>query len=169
MMVLLPLSFTFWRGIIWIPEMRGKGVPKIDFFLDFFSCAWVLEWVQKLVPIFFIIFGINFGFLFLGSWIFRVSFGSHLGPLEAFLRSLCSQKPLKNQWVFKGFWKWRFLVLWSSWWLFWAHLGPLGPLWSQTGFQHKFQHLSTKFFNKLFKNRLKNVQVWALRKCFFFA
>merc|ERR1711976_314235 len=104
-----PLSFTFWRGIIWIPEMRGKGVSKIDFVLDFFSCAWVLEWVRKLVPIFFIIFGINFGFLFLGSWIFRVSFGSHLGPLEAFLRCLCSQKPLKNTWVFKvfgneGFW-----------------------------------------------------------------
>ena len=46
--------------------MRGKGVSKIDYVLDFFSCACVLEWVQKLVPIFFIIFGLNFGFLFFG-------------------------------------------------------------------------------------------------------
>ena len=46
--------------------MRGKGVPKIDSVLDFFSSAWVLERVQKLVPIFFIIFGLNFGFLFFG-------------------------------------------------------------------------------------------------------
>ena len=46
---------------------------------------------------------------FLGSWIFWVPFGSLLRPLEAFLRGLCSQKPLKNQWVFmvfenEGFW-----------------------------------------------------------------
>ena len=143
-----PLSFIFWRGIIWIPEMRGKGVSKIDLGLDFFSCAWVLEWVQKLVPIFFIIFGINFGFLFLGSWIFWVPFGSLLRPLEAFLRGLCSQKPLKNPVVFYGFWKWRFLVLWSSWWLFWAHLGPLGPLWSQNGLQTEFQHVSKKWYKK---------------------
>ena len=146
-----PLSFTFWRGIIWIPEMRGKGVPWTSFFLVYFCCAWVLERVQKLVPIFFIIFGLNFGFLFLGSSIFWVSFGSHLGPLEAFLRSLCSQKPLKNLGVFKGFWKWRFLTLWSSWWSSWVHLGPLGPLWSQTGFQHEFQHLSTKFLTNCVK------------------
>ena len=66
MMAFSPLSFTFWQGIIWIPEMRGKGVPEMSFFLDYFGCAWVLEWVQKLVPIFFIIFGLNFGFLFFG-------------------------------------------------------------------------------------------------------
>ena len=109
MIVFSPLSFTFWRGIIWIPEMRGKGVPKSDFFLEFYCCAWVLEWVQKLVPIFFNFFVSILDSYFLGSWIFWVSFGSHLGPLEAFLRSLCSQKPLKTNWFFKvfeneGFW-----------------------------------------------------------------
>ena len=126
MMVFLPLSFTFWRGIIWIPEMRGKGVPKMSFFLVYFGCAWVLEWVQKLVPIFFI-----FGFLFLGSWIFRVSFGSHLGPLEAFLRSLCSQKPLKNTWFFFKFLEMKvfgsltlLMVLLGSSWPSWAALIP---------------------------------------------
>ena len=95
---------------------------------------------------------------FLGSWIFWVSFGSHLGPLEAFLRSLCSQKPLKNQVVFKGFWKWRFLVLWSSWWFFWAHLGPLGPLWSQTVFQNEFQHFLKSGKTNYVKDELKNKQ-----------
>ena len=151
MMVLLPLSFTFWRGIIWIPEMRGKGVPEMFFFWIIFAVLgfqsgsknWFQSFLWFLVSI--------LDSYFLGSWIFWVSFGSHLGPLEAFLRSLCSQKPLKNQWVFKGFWKWRFLVLWSSWWFFWAHLGPLGPLWSQTGFQHEFQHLSTKFLTNCVK------------------
>ena len=95
---------------------------------------------------------------FLGSWIFWVSFGSHLGPLEAFLRSLCSQKPLKNPGVFKGFWKWRFLVLWSSWWFFWAHLGPLGPLWSQTVFQNEFQHFLKSGKTNYVKDELKNKQ-----------
>ena len=75
-------------------------------------CFWFIlavlrfsEWAPKLVPIFFIIFGLNFGFYFLGSWIFWVPFGSHLGPLEAFLRGRCSQKPLKNPGVFYGFGK----------------------------------------------------------------
>ena len=65
-MVFLTLSFIFWRGIIWTPEMRGKGAPKMNLFLFFFGCAWVSEWAPKLVPIFFIIFGLNFGFLFFG-------------------------------------------------------------------------------------------------------
>ena len=67
------------------------------FFLVLFLCFRV---GSKIGSNLFIIFGINFGFLFLGSWIFRVSFGSHLGPLEAFLRCVCSQKPLKNTLVF---------------------------------------------------------------------
>ena len=46
--------------------MRGKGVPKSDFFLVVFCCAWVSEWAPKLVPIFVIIFGLNFGFLLFG-------------------------------------------------------------------------------------------------------
>ena len=35
-MVFVPLSFIFWRGIIWIPEMRGKGVSKMGSLLGFF-------------------------------------------------------------------------------------------------------------------------------------
>ena len=27
--VFSPLSFIFWRGIIWTPEMWGKGVPEV--------------------------------------------------------------------------------------------------------------------------------------------
>ena len=110
--------------------MRGKGVSKIDSVLDFFSCAWVLERVQKLVPIFFIIFGINFGFIFLWSGMFRVSFGSHLGPLEAFLRSLCSQKPLKNNGFLKFFENegfWFFEAPDGSFWLILALLGRSDP------------------------------------------
>merc|ERR1711963_450827 len=93
--------------------------------------AWVLEWVQKLVPIFFIILVSILDSYFLGSWIFWVSFGSHLGPLEAFLRSLCSQKPLKNQWVFLRFLEMKvfgslklLMVLLGSSWPSWAALIP---------------------------------------------
>ena len=60
-----PLAF-FWRGIIWTPEMRGKGVPKMIFFLVYFCCAWVSEWAPKNWFQYFIIFGLNFGFLFFG-------------------------------------------------------------------------------------------------------
>ena len=135
-----PLHY-FLAGHYLDPWDAGEGGPQNRFFFGFFCTvlgfqSWLQNWFQS----FFIIFGLNFGFLFLGSWMFWVPFGSHLGPLEAFLRSLCSQKPLKNQWVSKGFWKWRFLVLWSSWWLFLVHLGPLGPLWSQNGLQNEFQH-----------------------------
>ena len=144
-MLFLPLSFIFWRGIIWTPEMRGKGVQKMFFWLFFWAVLGFQSGLQKIGSNFLQFLGSILDSYFLGSWILWVPFGSHLGPLEAFLRSLCSQKPLKNLGVFKGFWKWRFLTLWSSWWSSWVHLGPLGPLWSQTGFQHEFQHLSTKF------------------------
>ena len=84
--------------------MRGKGVPEMSFFLFFFCYAWVSEWAQKLVPIFFMIFGLNLGFHFFGGLgFFWVSFGCHLGPLEDFLRSFCSQKPIKTQGFFRGF------------------------------------------------------------------
>ena len=64
-----PLSFTFWRGIIWIPEMRGKGVSKSVSLLVFF-CSYVLFYrvAPKLFQII-ILFGFNFGDLFLVSWI----------------------------------------------------------------------------------------------------
>merc|ERR1711976_996779 len=105
--------------------MRGKGVPRIDFFLVFFVLCLGFREGSKIGSNLFIIFGINFGFLFLGSWIFRVSFGSHLGPLEAFLRCLCSQKPLKNTWVFKVFGSLKLLmVLLGSSWPSWAALIP---------------------------------------------
>ena len=138
--------------------MRGKGVFKIDLFLDFFSCAWVLEWVQKLVPIFFIIFGINFGFLFLGSWIFRVSFGSHLGPLEAFWRGLSSQKSLKNLWVFKVFVNegfWFFEAPDGSFGLILALLGRSDPkLGSKMSFNSFLKSGKNKYV-KIIKNKCK--------------
>ena len=81
--VFSPLSFIFWRGIIWIPEMRGKGVSKIDSVLDFFSCAWVLERVQKLVPIFFYNFWSQFWIPFFGGLGF---FGCLLGAILGLLR-----------------------------------------------------------------------------------
>ena len=32
--VFAPLSFIFWRGIIWTPEMWGKGVAEVVPFLE---------------------------------------------------------------------------------------------------------------------------------------
>ena len=34
--VFSPLSFIFWRGIIWTPEMWGKGVREVFPFLEQF-------------------------------------------------------------------------------------------------------------------------------------
>ena len=65
-MAFLPLSFSFWRGIIWTPEMWGKGVPKSRFFLAYFGCAWFSELAPKSGFQFFVIFGFDFGFLFFG-------------------------------------------------------------------------------------------------------
>ena len=64
--VFSPLSFIFWRGIIWTPEMWGKGLPEELFFGGvfgdpFWDPAWVPKWVKKLL-----IFGFNFRLFFLG-------------------------------------------------------------------------------------------------------
>merc|ERR1712170_252842 len=111
--------------------MRGKGVPKIDFFLVFFVLCLGFREGSKIGSNLFIIFGLNFGFLFLGTWIFRVSFGSHLGPLEAFLRCVCSQKPLKKHVGFLRFLEMKvfgslklLMVLLGSSWPSWAALIP---------------------------------------------
>ena len=74
--------------------LLGRSGPKI--------CSKICSksynfWVQFWIPFFW-----GLGFL----W---VPFGSLLGPLEALLRGLCSQKPLKTNWFFKvfenaGFW-----------------------------------------------------------------
>ena len=111
--------------------MRGKGLPKSIFFLVYFAVLGFSEWAKNWFQSFFIIFGINFGFLFLGSWIFWVTFGSLLRPLEAFLRGLCSQKPLKNQLIFLRFLKMKvfgslklLMVLLGSSWPSWAALIP---------------------------------------------
>ena len=124
--------------------MRGKEVPRSIFFLVYFAVLGFSEWAKNWFQSFFIIFGLNFGFLFLGSWMFWVPFGSHPGPLEAFLRGLCSQKPLKNQWVFKVFVN-------EGFWFFEALDGPigfilasLGPIWSKNGLQDGFQKFPEK-------------------------
>ena len=52
---------------------------------------------------FLISFGFNFGFYFIGVLDFLGVFWELLRPLEAFLRGLCSQKPLKNLVFFKVF------------------------------------------------------------------
>ena len=123
-MAFLPLSFTFWRGIIWTPEMRGKGVPKMDFFVVYFCLSFFLpKWAPKLVQ-FFMIFGSNFGSLFWGLGFLWVSFGSLLGPLEALLRGLCSQKPLKT----KGFLRFLNMQFFASLKLLMALLGSSWPL-----------------------------------------
>ena len=119
----LPLSRFFWRGIIWTPEMRGKGVPKVVPFLvpfwnsfgaHFGSQNWpktnpksvnfwgpVLDpffggfcWVPKLAQnwskiCFFVQFWIPF---FWGLGVLWVPLGSLLGPLEALLGGLKSEK-----------------------------------------------------------------------------
>ncbi len=64
----LPLSRFFWQGIIWTPEMRGKGVPKMGSIFVFFL---LVVLAPKIAPKFvqiLIIFGSNFGPLFLESW-----------------------------------------------------------------------------------------------------
>ena len=73
--------------------MRGKGVPKIVFFLDLFC---LMLFLPIVFPNWFIIF---YHFLFL-FWVplfmvfgvSSVSSGSLLGVLDAFLRVLFSQK-----------------------------------------------------------------------------
>ena len=144
MMVFIPLSFTFWRGIIWIPEMRGKGVQEIFLFLVYNCLPCFLPMLVPNWSNFLINFGSNFGSLFWGLGVLWVSFGSLLGPLDSLLGGPKNENmvnvPRENHFL----WKCCFLTLWSSWWSSWVHLGPLGPLWSQTGFQHEFQHLSTK-------------------------
>ena len=86
-------------------------------------------------------------------------FGSLLRPLEAFLRGLCSQKPLKTNWFFmvfenEGFW--FFEAPDGSFWFILALLGRSDP---KLGSNMSF-NIYLKSFNKLCKNCLKNVQFW---------
>ena len=95
-----PLSFIFWRGIIWTPEMWGKGLAEELFFggvfgYPFWDPAWVPKWVKKLL-----IFGFNFRLFFGAFGAPWVPLGSLLGPLEAFLGGLWTPKTLKQQIVF---------------------------------------------------------------------
>ena len=69
-----------------------------------------------------IILGSIFGTIFSGFRALWVPLGSLHGLFEAVLGSLGPQKPWKTK-GFLGFCKCRFVGLWSSWGLSWAHLG----------------------------------------------
>merc|ERR1712213_157681 len=117
----------------------------------FFCCAWVSEWAPKLVSFFYS--------NFLGSWIFWVPFGSLLRPLEAFLRGLCSQNPLKNKVVFKVFENegfWFFEAPDGSFGLILALLGrsdpKMGSKMTFNIFLKSFKQIVSKMFKKMCKN-----------------
>ena len=84
-MFFLPLSFTFWRGIIWIPEMRGKGVFKTVSLLVFFCLKFyfigLLQNCSKLLYFLVSILGSFLGFLEFFGYILWAS----LGLLNLFL------------------------------------------------------------------------------------
>ena len=88
-------------------------------------------------------------------------FGFFLGAFLGLLRlswEASGPKNLQKREVFWGFWKCSFLVLWSSWWLSWAHLAPsladLVPKWAPKWFPKVVQ----KVIKKLVKNDTKNDQ-----------
>ena len=128
--------------------MRGKGVPKMDFFVVYFCLSFFLpKWAPKLVQ-FFMIFGSNFGFLFWGLGVLWVSFGSLLGPLDSLLGGPKSEKMPTVQ-------RENHFCENAVFWLFEALDGPLGfilaslgPIWSKNGPQNGFQ----KFPEKLTQN-----------------
>ena len=96
-MAFLPLSFIFWRGIIWTPEMRGKGVPKFFLFLVNYCLPLFAKVAQKLVHFFnnfWVQFWVSF---FWGLGVLWVSFGSLLGPLDALLGGPKSEKMVNVQ------------------------------------------------------------------------
>ena len=124
--------------------MRGKGVPKMDFFVVYFCLSFFLpKWAPKLVQ-FFMIFGSNFGSLFWGLGVLWVSFGSLLGPLDSLLGGPKSEKTSNVQ-------RENHFCENAVFWLFEALDGPLGfilaslgPIWSKNGPQNGFQKFPEK-------------------------
>ena len=83
-------------------------------------------------------------------------FGSHLGPLEAFLRGLYSQKPSKTNWFFKVFVNEGFLFFEApdgSYGLILALLGRSDP------------KLGSKMSFNLFRKSGKKMCKTCLKKC----
>ena len=123
-------GYPFWNPI-------GSGLKQI----------WNPFWDPKLVQNL-LIFGSNFGSLFLGFWIslgasWELSWASWVSlgrPQEWKNGDTPTRKPL--------FYKCSFLAFWSSWWPSWAHLGPLGPIWSQNGPQNGSHKGSKKWTKK---------------------
>ena len=135
-MAFLPLSFTFWQGIIWIPEMRGKGVQEMFLFLVYNCLPCFLPMLPQNWSNFFIIFGSNFGSLFWGLGVLWVSFGSLLGPLDSLLGGPKSEKMVNVQ-------RENHFFINTGLWFFEDPNGPLGlilvplgQIWSQNGSQH---------------------------------
>ena len=128
--------------------MRGKAVPKIDFFVVYFCLSFFLpKWAPKLVQ-FFMIFGSNFGSLFWGLGFLWVSFGSLLGPLDSLLGGPKSEKTSNVQ-------RENHFCENAVFWLFEALDGPLGfilaslgPIWSKNGPQNGFQKFPEKLTAK---------------------
>ena len=81
-------------------------------------------------------------------------FGSHLGPLEAFLRGLYSQKPSKTNWFFKVFVNEGFLFFEApdgSYGLILALLGRSDPKLGSKMSSNIFLKSGTKKCVKMFK------------------
>ena len=86
-------------------------------------------------------------------------FGSLLRPLEAFLRGLCSQKPLKNIWFFKVFEN-------EGFWFFEAPDGSFGLLFSLLG--RSDPKMGSKMsFNIFLKSGITKIVKNDLKKCKF--
>merc|ERR1712023_289737 len=103
---------------------------------------------SKIDSIFFIFLVSILDSNFLGSWIFWVPFGSLLRPLEAFLRGLCSQKPLNDPVVFKVFVN-------EGFWFFEAPDGSLGLILALLG--RSDPKMGFNIFLKSFFLNMKNV------------
>ena len=93
------------------------------------------------------------GHFFAGFGALWVPLGSLLGPLEALLGGLWTQKTLKNQQLFKVFEN-------AAFWLFEALDGPLGLIlppswadlvrkWAQNGLQKVIQQITSKLTKKV--------------------
>ena len=128
--------------------MRGKGLPKMFFFLVNYCLPFFLPRVPQNWSIFFIIFGSNFGSLFWGLGVLWVSFGSLLGPLDSLLGGPKSEKMPTVQ-------RENHFCENAVFWLFEALDGPLGfilaslgPIWSKNGPQNGFQKFPEKLTAK---------------------
>ena len=121
-------------NLSWVPKFRGFNFffnfwYVLGYFLSIFAPKNLSNINQKNVN-----FWAQFLIFLLGVLeLFGFLLGAFLGLLRLSWEA-SGPKNLQKREVFWGFWKCSFLVLWSSWWLSWAHLAPsladLVPKWA---------------------------------------